>query len=313
MVLFNDASLHGQFAAIEPFRDSLRALWGVRGRLIEKGLHLKVCRSIRLRQVTPTENFNDLLGSMPREIRTRLLVWLDREGPFWDEERRHSENEYFECGEEVVTDTGAAEAAILKAEGADAWLFSIAPSNYQSNPLQICWRERDGGDLLIDIPNGWTEEQVEECTEAFERPFNSWNELLEWAERECCHLALSTEIEKKLPAQFFPTVANRSKVLLRALNKMVGHVKDGDEQSFNQMRLDWMHGDRARFSDSSESEFRDFGKDLTFQNPETGANVVCAWHGKIQTPQYRIHFEWPLPGGADKLFVAYIGPKITKR
>ena len=313
MILFNDASLHGQFPAIEPFRDSLRALWSVRGQLVKKGLHLKVCRSIRLRPVTPSKNFNDLLGDMPKDIRTRLLVWLDREGPFWDDDRRHSGNEYFECGEEVVTDTGAAEAAILQSEGTEAWLFSIAPSNHLKNPLQVCWCESSEGDLLIEIPNGWTEAHVEICANSVERPFTSWDELLEWAKRECTHLDLSSDIAEALPSQFIPNVANRSKVLLRALNKMVAHVKEGDEQALNQMRLDWMHGDRARFSDSSDSERREFCNQLTFRKPETSTTVLCAWHGKIQTPQYCIHFEWPLPAGAEKLFVAYIGPKITKR
>lgn len=313
MILFNDASLHGQFEAVDPFRESLRTVWGIRSRLVERGLQLRVCRSVRQRQVTPSATFNDLLGSVPREIKVRLLVWIDREGPFWDEERNHSDGEYYECCGELVTDTGAAEAAFLKTDDADAWLFSIMPSKFLTNPLTVMWRDRGDGDLDIDVPNGWTLDHAEQCAVEFERPPASWEKLLDWAARECRHLELSPQIPQQLPTQFIPNVANRSQVLLRALNEMVGHLQSGNQAAFNQLRAEWMQGDRARFSPSSESELREFSVELTFNHPHTGASILCSWHGKIQTPQYRIHFEWPPPEGEEKLFVAYIGPKITRR
>jgi hypothetical protein len=40
--------------------------------------------------------------------------------------------------------------------------------------------------------------------------------------------------------------------------------------------------------------------------------IFCTWHGKVKTPQYRIHFSWPISAVAP-LYVVYIGPKITKR
>jgi len=313
MILFNDASLHGQFGAVDPFRESLRTLWGIRSRLVERGLQLKVCRSVRQRQVTPSATFNDLLGLMPREIKVRLLVWIDREGPFWDDEPKHSDGEYFECCGELVTDTGVAEAAFLRTEGISGWLFSIDPSRFLTNPLTARWRDRADGDLDIDVPNGWTLDHAEQCAAELERPLASWDELLEWVARECPHLLLSPNIPRQLGTQFIPNVAQRSTVLLGTLNRMVELQKNGNDPEFNQMRHDWMEGSRARFSPSSDSELREFSNELTFRHPHTGANVLCSWHGKIQTPQFRIHFEWPLPGRAEELFVAYIGPKITKR
>lgn len=314
MIIFNDASLHGQFPAPEPFRESLRNLWEIRSLLVEKGLQLKVCHSIRTRNVTPTQTFNDFLGLMPRENKTRLLLWLDKEGPFWDDERRHPDSEYFECDGGLVTDTGAAEAAFLRAEGLSPWLFSISPSCFLSNPLAVYWRGRTDGDLVLDIPNGFTNEHAEQCASSFVRSVESWDELLAWAERECPHLALSPKIREQLPKQFIHNVAKRSQVLLGVLNQIVGFMKAGNSEEYNRMCREWMQGgESARFSPSSESELRDFSSDLTFRRPDTGVDLLCSWHGKIKSPQYRIHFEWPLPSGADRLFVAYIGPKITKR
>jgi hypothetical protein len=72
-----------------------------------------------------------------------------------------------------------------------------------------------------------------------------------------------------------------------------------------------MEGEKARMTDSSATEKSDFAQALTFHHPVSGHAVVCAWHAKIKTLQFRIHFEWPKPNSGDRLFVAYFGPKIT--
>ena len=50
---------------------------------------------------------------------------------------------------------------------------------------------------------------------------------------------------------------------------------------------------------------------MTFKDPE-GRELICFWHGKIKTPQYRIHFSYPIEKGAP-LYIAYIGEKLTKK
>lgn len=72
-------------------------------------------------------------------------------------------------------------------------------------------------------------------------------------------------------------------------------------------------GDKAWFSDSSSTEKSDFRKELTFRHPmNAGEYLFCTWHGKVKTPQLRIHFSWPIRA-SDPLYVVYIGPKITKQ
>jgi hypothetical protein len=73
-------------------------------------------------------------------------------------------------------------------------------------------------------------------------------------------------------------------------------------------------GERARFSDESERNKRAFRTQMSFVDPEdVTREIFCPWHGKIQTPQFRIHFEWPVPIDQQRLKVLYIGPKITKQ
>jgi hypothetical protein len=313
MIYFNDASLHGQFAAFEPFCESLRTIWNIRKALVGKGLSLNVCRGVRLRKVTDDKTFNDFLGNIPRDIKNRLLVWLDREGPFWDDQPHHSCDEYFESCGEVVTDTGVAEAACIQTEGMPTWIFSIYPSKCLKDPLEVSWLGRSTGDLVLSIPNGWELEHVDRCASEFDHPFTSWKEMIEWAERECENLLISPDVIGQLPIQFIPNVAQRSKVLLGILDKIVGYQKKGKDQESLELQENWMQGNRARFANSSNSEINDFRSKLTFKHPSSDQSILCSWHGKIQTPQFRIHFEWPLPHGEEKLFIAYIGPKITKR
>ena len=73
------------------------------------------------------------------------------------------------------------------------------------------------------------------------------------------------------------------------------------------MILPWL------FSDSSDSEKRDFRQGLTFAHPEDPArSMFCPWHGKVRHPTLRVHFSWPVRVGKP-VHIVYAGPKITKR
>jgi len=314
MVLFNDASLHGQFPAFPPFQDSLRSLWQIRELLRANGHPLRVSRSFRTRNITSSQTLNDFLGSISRDLKNRLLVWLDREGPFWEEERKHDGGEYFESCGHVVTDTGLAEAAHIQIEdNSQVSVVSLSPSDFLLNPLSVSWLGRKDDDLMIEVRNCWNEELARLLAADTEVASQTWDELFAWSERMCPNLRFSPDIRKHVELQFIPNVANRTKVLLAALNQIVQALNNSDKESFSRLKREWMEGGEARFSPSSPSELNEFGTDLEFLDPRTQSKVLCSWHGKIQTPQYRIHFEWPMPEGAEQLFVAYIGPKITKR
>jgi hypothetical protein len=80
-----------------------------------------------------------------------------------------------------------------------------------------------------------------------------------------------------------------------------------------QIELQYFRGPKADFSPSSDTEMRDFEKELTFRHPDRpDATLFCPMHAKIKAPQLRIHFSWPIRI-QEKLYVVYVGPKITKR
>jgi predicted ATPase len=70
---------------------------------------------------------------------------------------------------------------------------------------------------------------------------------------------------------------------------------------------------KASSAGLSPSNQREFAKELTFPDPASAGNIIFAhWHGKISHRYFRLHFEWPIPSGADVLKITYLGPKITK-
>jgi len=316
VVLFNDASLEGRFASPAEFKASFREVMSIQRALKKWGAHLSVCKTLRYRQVTPDMTLQKWVGSLPLDQQTEAYLWISN-GPFWDKPARHPE-EYFtwECDGEntLVTYTALAEATYLFHEGRNVWLVTITPSRFAVCPLVILWeKENERGNLRFEMPNFWSSTILEKALEYLPQEVESWDGLLLWINRHCPYLLVSSEIKAQLGAQFFPNVANRCQVLLQALNEIAEAVTKDDEQKYLGLRATWMEGEMARITDSSEREKNEFTPEMTFMHTETGENIVCHWHGKIKTPQYRIHFEWPMPQTAKKMFVGYIGPKITKR
>lgn len=76
---------------------------------------------------------------------------------------------------------------------------------------------------------------------------------------------------------------------------------------------DFFTGEKALFTDESDGNKSYFRKDLTFEDMSNpGQEKLYSWHGKIKTPQYRVHFSWPLTEKQEYIDIVYIGPKITK-
>jgi hypothetical protein len=314
MILFNDASLHEQFNSVAALQSALETVLGIKTRLQQDGHSLYVSRLIRSQKVSAKYTLNDCIGKLPRETKTRLLKWLDNLGPFWEDEQTHDSGEWFEHVGKVVTNTGLAEAAFRnKQNNENICVASITPSNYAYTPLCVEWKEGHLGIIPpISIENCFNIATLAPILKSQEKEVTSWEELLDWRQRTCRNLTLSSdkEILKQLGYQFIHNVANRAKVLLKILDDMaIAHATDNSK--FLNLKSTHMRGDRARFSDSSDTELQQFKSKLTFTHPVRGASVLCSWHGKIQTPPYRIHFEWPPENG--KIFVAYIGPKLTMK
>lgn len=323
--LLNDASLHGQFATSTDVILALQRAYDIRNELKKYAFEVGVHSQIGNRPATATEDVRtSLFNSNSRDLKNLILAWFNGPGFFWDNPPQHDPKEYFECNNTPVTETALAEAAMFAwLEGVDETdTVSLLPSDFTADPLRVDWLGRPGVDLDFSVRNHTRTDSLPARLSALEKPVQNWTELVKRLERKCPNLLFSADIPAQLGLCFYPNVANQSLTLLKLLNDLVAFKRSGNQTAFNQLQASLMVGKEARFTDSSDREKDHFKDEMTFKHPISGVDVFCSWHGKIQTPLYRIHIEWPMPEKVylkeketdeyQKLLVAYIGPKLTK-
>ncbi len=254
---------------------------------------------------------------LPNERRA-LIGWLTRGGPFWDELRQHGVSDWLECRGELVTDSAIGEAAYRSLHGVHCGLASATPSDWDYSPLEVRWCREDNGlaDHNANLVNWRNATALEECLQDAVPPIRSWADLQSSSPMRFRSLTFTDDCFMPLSGHpFAKSTADRILVLLDILDRYArAFDADGNRTpEGNQLYQDHFTGDRALFSDSSDSEKRDFRNELTFPHPASpGDSLFCTWHGKERHLTLRLHFSWPIRSD-DPVYIVYAGPKLTKR
>lgn len=313
----NDLSLHGQFADHPSFCAALDRLMSLRVVAERFGRRLILHRILASAQVTPALNLSAAVGMLSRDKARVIMQWLSGPGPYWEDDRAHSPDDYLECNGEVVTDSAIGEAAVCRMHGLDRQLVSFAPSCWDANPLDVTLAVVSPPETSnVEVPNHTGVDTLEAALQASKPPLTSWVDLAKAATETCSNLVFTPDAFLPLTGTpYHPGVAERLLQRLNVLNRLRVNVDGQGHRTPEGQRLYQEHftGDKAWFSDSSDTEKRDFKADLTFGNPtKPEERLFCPWHGKVKTPQLRIHFTWPVAADED-LVVVFVGPKITKK
>ena len=290
----------------------------IRSLLRQFGRDLYCHRNLVNRRVTQDATIPQAVQGLDQNSRRALMGWLTRHGPFWEDVREHGEDDYLECftyEDRIVTDTAVGEAAYGCCLGRNRGLVSVVPSAWRVSPVQVEWHEEDDV-RSVEVRNYWDAGGLEAELRDLQPPIRSWLDL-ETNARTCCpDLVFAPDSFAPLAGLPFHTgVADRILLRLIVLCELKNRFDEHGQRTAAGHRLYQRHftGDRAWFSDSSATEKRDFRTDLTFPNPsQPGESLFCTWHGKVQTPQLRIHFSWPIRA-TEPMYVVYVGPKLTKR
>ena len=319
--IVNDRSLHGQFVSLSAFVEALQTVLALRARLRRSGRVLHVLRGVLHAPIAPKMTLRQAIGSISdKNLRAVATTWIANEGPFWDDERLHEGDEWFEDRrtKEIVTDTGLGEAAMAVVRGLARSLISFNPSDWTYSPVEIDHVVDTSLRRTIALDNHWAVETLERQIEMTRRPLGSWDALVRWAREECPRLSLTPDVIQWLDGYaFIPGAAQRFQVLLSTLDKLKGSFDAGGSltQEGNRILQNHFVGNKAWFTDSSDSEKVDFKDELTFPNPDPssgGKTIFCPWHGKVKIEQMRVHFTYPIRHDRP-LYIVYIGPKLTKR
>ena len=254
--------------------------------------------------------------ALPLEEKRAVMAWLSQHGPFWDDDRQHDGGDWYECAGEIVTDTAVGEAAHCVLRGIDRLLVSLRPSDFVYDPVAVERVFEDDNRVAVDVPNYWVPADVDAFLAAAPPALASWAALGKLSVSRFEQLTFAEDAFEALQRQPFKQgVAERILVLLDVLHRLKQSFDVTGSSTVEGHALYRKHftGDKAWFSDESDANKEKLENDLTFPNPGVpGDNLFCSWHGKVKSPQYRLHFSWPITADSP-VYVVYVGPKITKR
>ncbi len=318
MFIFNDLSIEGQFIDAYDFKAAIDKVMKMRNIMRRSGNQLHCHRNIVNAQVARDINLRQAINKWELDSRLAFMTWLTKDGPFWEDQRHHSEDDYLECNRDVVTDSGVGEAAFLCCDSLDGRLVSLSPSSWEYSPISVDWYRNGSDKISIDILNYWEINDLELALDKIPASIDSWDDLRQMAYIRCMNLIFSPQVFDVLQEYpFMPAQAQRILMQLLVLQNYMGCFDESGKltDEGHWILTNHFKGGRAWFSDSSNTEKSKYEKELTFPKPgKRGEYIFAPWHGKVSSAQgpIRIHFSWPIRAD-EPLYVVYVGPKLTKR
>ncbi len=314
----NDASLQAQFVDISRFERTLRELMGARARIPAIKQNLHTTRSFREASAAPNMTVQEFLyACRDRDLRTAVLIWLDRTGPFVDDDRTDEADDYFEYDHCDVTESGLGEAArrIKSGEDCAAYSFEGGEKNFATDLLQVDHGLPEDRYGRYAVPNYFRPQRLIEHGLASGPPITSWQALVEGARVRFPNLEILDLHEDAMLSRepFESAIRDRAFALMGMLDEyMEGRDEGGAEGPRSRAVIDaHFKGERAYFTGESTTNEQKFKREMTFKGMDD-RDLFAPWHGKIGRRFFRLHFEWPLAPECKKITILYLGPKITK-
>ncbi len=316
----NDLSLNGQFSNANEFYSVLDPLLKLRhtNNLFSERFFCSASFGDCL--VFGTTNLKTLIRSNSNKNKKSILLnWLDRSGPFTESVRVKVEDDYFECNGVDVTDKVLGEVArrILDHRTIRTYSFLKSSPPHDCNSIEVQHGLKEDILELVPVTNFLEISEIEVALEQLILEPKDWKSLVENVNNKYTELIFSTDIINQLKGQpFCKAVGERICCILDVLNGIVTETLPNGSLSEKGSNLKDIHFNKAggNFSDESASNKRAFKNQLTFRDPDdSNKHLKAFWHGKINTRNFRIHFEWPRPNNQKFIKVLYIGPKITRK
>ena len=314
----NDLALKG-FSSHEHLRLALMSVVSARRLAPNLGRALFCSRATSMLVGATGQNLLAAIQSFPRDERSAILQWIGRFGPFIEDEREVWEDDLYYFNNEDITNEGLGEAARQCQRGYDAHTLSLQTGNgfpIGLSPLTVSQGLLDDPLVVVSVPSHFSASALAEIANNSEPEPSSWVDLIIYCRNRFTNLIIGKHCDKVLqPQPFSANVARRTIELLKVLNQI---STERDEEGAlsplgEELKQNFFIGEKAWFSDEGADNKQNFASEMTFPDPRNNAErIQCFWHGKIKTPQYRIHFEWPKPTPGEPIVVAYIGPKISK-
>jgi hypothetical protein len=317
-LIVNDLSIKRQVASVVDLNQQLIATVKLISSLVVARDLIRCSRNLINSVVCDDRSLiRHVADSFERDSRLQIMTWLTNHGPFWDDTRTAVDFDSFTYQEINVTDQGLGEVGRLRSIGINAWSYSFKGSeiDFSDTPISISHSLEDIRIGSYDVDNLWDVHEVSEKLKTLVLPPASWEEMLRVAKDSFkCLIFLSDPHLDLLSTPFSRGASERIFLLLGVLDRIAQNTNDDGSRNESAKNLydTFFVGEKPAFTDESDSNKHDFKKDLTFVNSD-GEDVFAPWHGKINSPKIRIHFEWPRPANQKNVKILFVGPKITKK
>lgn len=316
-LLANELSIHAQFNAVASFEEALQRIMAMRETAEKFGREIHCHRAISSSTPIKGRSMQNVIANIADLNRRRLaLIWFTRNGPFWDDIRTHDDDDWLECQNEIITGSAVGEAAYRTMHGVETSLVSVTPSNWENSPLNVTWKKTELDIRTVGIVNWLNERELRKSLEKAAPPIRSWQELHQSLSQRFENLVFSANcFEPLVGMPFSKSSSDRLLALCNILERCTKAFDASGRRSSegHEINETYFRGDRAWFTDSSDSEKHSFRNTLTFPHPaENGKYILCSWHGKVSHLTLRLHYSWSGRMG-DPVFIVYVGPKLTRR
>jgi hypothetical protein len=314
----NECSLHGQYNSVREFVNSLNTINKCKEEITKFNCTLYCSERISSVKVVHDLNFEEALRKTRNwDLIGAILGWISttssKSGPFWEDKRLHSEDDWLEDeSKEIITGSSLAEAAWRTTQGKESHTISFEPSKFSKTPLKVIWIRSDEDEQLIEVNNFWQIVPLKNFLNDKSPAPKTWPDLIRQCIQQYTNLTFTDDLIPKDIGPFSKGIAEKIKELLAILDELntCFETSGSLNQRGKQIIEDYFRGNDALFSGESVTNERKFHRELTFKNKE---EMFCPFHGKIKFGrEYRIHFNWPKKESTDPLYIVYIGPKITK-
>jgi len=292
----------------------------IRSTIHRSGKELFCHKSLAEAHVTRTFTVRQAIQGLELNAQRAFMNWLTKGGPFWNEQRTHGEDEWFEVEDgTLVTDSAIAEAAYCISNQLSRETVSFSPSDFLRNPITVCWRSSQQLETRYGVSNHWSTESVATRLADLPIEFDSWTSLSERLVSFCDQINFGNDFMQMDGFPYVKSIAEGIWQLVTVLNRLSGGIdsQGNRAQEFESLHETFFKGQDPYFTDESVPNLRNsqFVNRMTFPHPaKPGQFVMCSWHGKVNAPKnfvpVRIHFSWPLTTKGE-LYLPYIGKKLT--
>jgi hypothetical protein len=238
------------------------------------------------------------------EIRSLIMTIVDRSTPVLPTDSAIPDGFEFIFNKEKIPNTGLAECAFRQIMEETISAYSLPSQKFNFEILNISVSQNNNGISDEIIKNFFTLEAFKKEVE-IEKPVNSWDNLIEYIDNNYEYIIMTDDAKKNIKSETFEVrLANALIIRLNILSDM---ITAKSSEIFLELHRNHCEGERAWFSDESDTRKRDLKDKLTFNI--SAQSILCSYHAKVQLRDFRIHFS-SRPKMGEKVYIAYIGGKI---